>query len=197
MCLGDSQQLTASRAFLAGAPRLWPTSLVFPNRPSTPKYHRFSLSPCRPARHGCDQHASSSSSFSAAAPTPQDRYRDAEHCLKACDAVVATHLAAPPPPAAPRAIAAAQEVQAEATADMARRWGVVYLNILQARAHPPTICLSGLNPWPLRAEPRWKAHTRRSHTSLAACTSSVFCSRTRSFQPSRSLFFFAASLPLT
>jgi len=49
----------------------------------------------------------------------------------ACDAVVATHLAVPPPPASGRAIQAAREVQDEARADMERRWGVVYLNILQ------------------------------------------------------------------
>jgi len=51
----------------------------------------------------------------------------------ACDAVIATHLAVPPPPASSRAIQAAREVQEEAKADMERRWGVVYLNILQVR----------------------------------------------------------------
>ena len=34
----------------------------------------------------------------------QDRYRDAEHCLRACDAIIEHHMAVPVPPTAPRDI---------------------------------------------------------------------------------------------
>jgi len=65
----------------------------------------------------------------------QDRYVDAEHCLRACDVIVEHHMKVPPPPATPAAIADAEEKRQEAMADMDRRWGLLYLNILQDAAH--------------------------------------------------------------
>jgi len=66
----------------------------------------------------------------------QDRYRDAEQCLLACDAVVTRHLegAIPPAPAPLHQMAAARERLEEAEADMNRRWGIFYLNILKDAA---------------------------------------------------------------
>lgn len=69
--------------------------------------------------------------------TGHDRYRDAEYCLNACDRVLDTKVVVPAPPAPAQDIMHVNEKLNEARADMQRRWGVYYLNILQdaSQAH--------------------------------------------------------------
>jgi hypothetical protein len=64
----------------------------------------------------------------------QDRYRDAEHCLRACDFIIETRMSLAAAPAARRTIDETAERLAEARADMDRRWGIFHLNILQDAA---------------------------------------------------------------
>jgi len=65
----------------------------------------------------------------------QDRYADAELCLKACDKIIAPpYLEVPSPPAAQAEIEDIQEKVVELTADLNRRWGVLNLVILEAAA---------------------------------------------------------------
>mmetsp|Transcript_50467 Transcript_50467/g.64671 ORF Transcript_50467/g.64671 Transcript_50467/m.64671 type:complete len:563 (+) Transcript_50467:706-2394(+) len=65
----------------------------------------------------------------------QDRYRDAEHCLRACDCIIETKMsAAVSAPASRRAMEEIGEKLSEARADMDRRWGVFHLNVLQDAA---------------------------------------------------------------
>jgi hypothetical protein len=63
--------------------------------------------------------------------TGNGRYRDAEHCLQACDAIIAKHMQVPGPPATPVDMSNAKDRLDEALADMERRWGVLYLNVMQ------------------------------------------------------------------